>query len=180
MPVLSEAALLGSRLAHKFQCFLHLRVFARQQLFRGQCNRDIRRHSLAFDQPSFPCQIGSNWKSHDVAKARLKRTAAQKPPWRFRANNSCKLILLCERSNHFTRARRVLVHEDYDTTVEFLWTEAFRYHENRFVNKPVPQSQPKKCRFVGRYPTEPWQLFSSISLFLASARQTVSHLFLIG
>ncbi len=49
----------------------------------------------------------------------------------------------------------MLVHEDYDTTVEFLWSEAFRDQENRFVNESVPQSQPKKCRFVGRYPTEP-------------------------
>src|SRR5258707_8491765 len=90
------------------------------------------------------------------------------------------MIPLPECRNHFASAGRVLVHEDYNATVELLWTETFRNHENRFVDKSIPQSQPKKRGFVGRYSTESRQFFSRIPFLLTSARQTVSHLFPIG
>jgi hypothetical protein len=72
-----------SKLACQFECLLHLRVFACQELFRWMFDSDARRYSGSFNQSSLPGEIRGHRQPDNIPNPSLKALPLRSRPGVF-------------------------------------------------------------------------------------------------
>src|SRR4029077_5874918 len=103
----------------------------------------------------------------------MERSAAQQSSRCFGPDNCAESVLLYKCSKHLGCTCTVLVHQHHDSSVEFLWPEAFRDEANGLVHDcaGIPNNQPKESDLVGGDLSEPGKLFPRESLLCAAPGQ---------
>src|ERR1017187_9095709 len=113
------------------------------------------------------------------------RGTSPKPPAKLRNSpgNSVRIsggnivTRYSKRGNHFTGAHGMLVHQDYDSAVPFLWAEAFGDEEDGRVPAHVLEDHRRDTQEVGQVggkAIQLWQFRLVVARFRAAARDRVS------
>src|SRR5215472_3323197 len=103
----------------------------------------------------------------------LNPVPTQHLPGSLRADNDGELILTREASDGFRRACGVLIYEQDNPAMEWLWTEALRNHHNGFVREGEAEHEPVELHLARWNLAKPFQFFFVVASFGAFLAQAV-------
>src|SRR5260370_314835 len=100
---------------------------------------------------------------------------AKKPALRFCPDNGGKLVLRCERGNHFAGARGMLIHQQNNLAMKALFSKPLRGYGYRLVATRKFQQQTDEADFLRRNAVEHGQFLFRERLLRPPPRNTVAN-----